>query len=51
MLCARFGLNWYGGSREEVENVKSVQTDDQTDDRQETSRKAHFSFQLKRAKY
>ena len=27
MLCAKFGWNWSRGSREEDENVKSLQTD------------------------
>ena len=31
MLCAKFGWNWPSGSGEEVENVKSLQTDRQTD--------------------
>ena len=30
ILCAKFGLNWPSGSGEEVENVKSLQTDRQT---------------------
>lgn len=33
MLCAKFGWNWLSGSGEEVENVKSLQTDGQTDRR------------------
>ena len=33
MLCAKFGLNWPNGSGEEDENVKSLQTDGQTDRR------------------
>ena len=32
MLCAKFGSNWPTGSREEVENVKSLRTDRQTTD-------------------
>ena len=31
MLCAKFGWNWPSGSGEEDENVKSLQTDRQTD--------------------
>ena len=34
MLCAKFGWNWPSGSREEHENVKSLQTDGRTDDGQ-----------------
>ena len=33
MLCAKFGRNWPSGSGED-ENVKSLQTDRQTDGRQ-----------------
>ena len=33
MLCAKFGWNWSSGSWEEDENVKSLQTDGQTDRR------------------
>ena len=33
MLCAKFGRNWPSGSGEEDENVKSLQTDGQTDRR------------------
>ena len=33
MLCAKFGLNWISGYREEVQNVKSLQTDGRTDRR------------------
>ena len=43
MLCAKFGSNWPSGSGEEVENVKSLQTDRRTD-RQQAIRKAHLSF-------
>ena len=32
ILCAKFGWNWPSGSREEDENVKSLQTDRQTTD-------------------
>ena len=32
ILCAKFGLNWPSGSREEDENVKSLQTDGLTTD-------------------
>ena len=31
MFCAKFGWNWPSGSGEEDENVKSLQTDWQTD--------------------
>ena len=37
MLCAKFGWNWPGGSGEEDDNVKSLQTDGQTDDGQTVS--------------
>ena len=33
MLCAKFGWNWLSGSGQEDENVKSLQTDRQTDGR------------------
>ena len=33
MLCAKFGWNWPSGSWEEDENVKSLQTEGQTDRR------------------
>ena len=33
ILCAKFGWNWPSGCGEEDENVKSLQTDRQTDDR------------------
>ena len=49
MLCAKFGWNWPGGSGEEDENVKSLQTDGRTDrqtDRRKVIRKANLSFQL-----
>ena len=53
MLCAKFGWNWPSGSGED-ENVKSLQTDRQTDgwtdDGQQVIRKAHLSFQLRWAK-
>ena len=45
-----FGWNCPSGSVEEEENVKSLQTDGQTDDRRQVIRKAHLSFQLKWAK-
>ena len=35
------------GSGEEDENVKSLQTDGQTDDGRQVIRKAHLSFQLR----
>ena len=44
MLCAKFDWNCPSGSGEEVENVKSLQTDGQT------IRTAHLSFKLKWAK-
>ena len=51
MLCATFSGNWLSGSGEEVENVKSLQTDGQTDrladDGRQLIRKAHLSFQLR----
>jgi hypothetical protein len=55
MICAKFGWNWSSGSGEEVENVKSLQTDRrtdrrtdrQTDDGQTAIRIAHLSFQLR----
>ena len=54
MLCAKFGWNWPSGSGEEDENVKSLQTDGQTDrrtdDGRQVIRKAHLSFQLRWAK-
>ena len=31
-LCTKFGWNWPGGSREEVEIVKSLQTEGRTDE-------------------
>ena len=36
ILCAKFGWNWPSGSGEEDENVKSLQTDGQTDRRRTT---------------
>ena len=39
MLCAKFGWNWPSGSGEEDENVKSLQTDRQTDRRQTDRRR------------
>ena len=54
MFCAKFGWNWPSGSVEEDENVKSLQTDrqtdGQTDDGRQVIRKAHLSFQLRWAK-
>ena len=50
MFCAKFGWNWPNGSGEEDENVKSLQTDGQTDEWQQVIRKAHLSFQLRWAK-
>ena len=54
MLCAKFGWNWPSGSGEEDENVKSLQTDRQTDGQTDAGRqvirKAHLSFQLRWAK-
>ena len=58
MLCAKFGWNWPSGSGKEDENVKSLQTDGQTDQQTEgptdngrqVIRKAHLSFQLRWAK-
>ena len=50
-FCAKFGSNWPSSSREEDENVKSLQTDGQmgrqTDDGQQAIKKAHLSFQLR----
>ena len=46
MLCAKFGWNFPSGSWEEDENMKSLQTDRQTDDGQQVIRKAHLSLQL-----
>ena len=43
MLCAKFGWNWPGGSWEEDENVKKLQTNDG----RQVIRKAHLSFQLR----
>lgn len=31
IVCAKFGWNWQSGSVEEVENVKYLQTDRQTE--------------------
>ena len=49
ILCAKFGWNWPSGSGEEDENVKSLQTDGQTDrdDGRQVIRKANFSVQLR----
>ena len=49
MLCAKFGYNWPCGSWEEDENVKSLQTDGQTDGRTTDNRRSEkftwaFSF-------
>ena len=38
MLCANFGWNWPTGSCEEVENVKSFQTDIRTDGQTDAGR-------------
>ena len=52
-LCL-IGWNWSCGSGEEDENMKSLQTDGQTDkqtdDGRQVIRKAHLSFQLRWAK-
>lgn len=51
-LCATFGWKWFSGS-EEVENVKCLQTDGQTDVGQKLSEKltgAVSSGELKCAK-
>ena len=40
MLCAKFGWNWPGGSGEEVENVKSLQTDKRTDRQMTVNRRS-----------
>ena len=50
MLYAKFGWNWPSGSGEEDENVKSLQTDGQTDNRRQVIREAHLSWKLKWAK-
>ena len=51
MLCAKFGWNWVSGSGEEVENVKSLQTDRRTDrqtkDRHQTTGNQKSSGELK----
>ena len=51
MFCVKFGWNWFSDYGEEDENVKNLQTDEktekQTDNRQQTIRKAYFSFQLR----
>jgi hypothetical protein len=36
MICAKSGQNWPSGSGEEVENVKSLQTDGRTNGRRTT---------------
>ena len=49
MLCAKFGWNWFSGSGEEDENVKSLQTDGRTDrqtDRRRTTGDQKSSFEL-----
>ena len=49
MLCAKLGLNWPSGSGEEDENVKSLQTDRQTDgqtDRRRTTGDQKSSLEL-----
>ena len=45
MHCAKFGWNWRSGSGEEIVNVKSLQTNRQTDDGRQVIRKAeHRGF-------
>ena len=48
MLCAKFEWDSPSGSEEEDENVKSLQTDEQTDwqtdDGRQVIRKSHLSF-------
>lgn len=39
MLCAKFNWNWLIGSWEEVENIKSIQTERKTDGRTDGRRK------------
>ena len=49
MFCAKFGWNWPSGSGEEDENVKSLQTDRQTDgqtDRRRTTSDQKSSLEL-----
>ena len=51
MLYAKFGLNWTNDSGEEVENMKSLQTDRQTgrqtDGGRQAIRKDHLIFELR----
>ena len=47
MLCAKFCRNWPSGSGEEDENVKSLQTDERTDDGRQAIKKTHLSLQLR----
>ena len=53
MLCAKFGWDWPSGSWEEEENVKSLQTDGQTnrrtDGRRTTGDQKFSSGELKKA--
>ena len=46
MLCAKFGWNCPSGSGEEDENVKSLQTDGQTEDRRRTTGDQKSSLKL-----
>ena len=48
-LCVKFGWNWSSGRGEEADNMKSLQTDWQTDGQQGIW-KAHISFQIRWAK-
>ena len=48
MLCTmQVWFKWPSGSGEEDENVKSLQSDGQTDDRRQAIRKARLNFQLR----
>ena len=47
MICAKFDWNWSNVSEEEDENVKSLQTDRQMDNKQQVIRKTNLSFQLR----
>ena len=42
MFCAKFGWNWRSSSGEKDENVKSLQTDRQTDRRTSGDQKTSF---------
>ena len=44
MLSAKHGWNWLGGSREEEENVKSLQTDRRTTSASKISHELSFLF-------